>query len=263
MLMEPYDMPEIPRHILGSLILKEECNRYELAAATNHAYSAIYKATKILLKYELIEISKKEKNRRNPNIEVEYYRIKPLGILSFLRVSTTEFRDYLIGVPSPSYSLIDGTDKKWRSIFYNLLNYHPYLFPEQFQKLSKEIALVICPNYCHFIGGYYRQAMDELEKQQSLSNFGRYYISYRFLDLIEAKVNKKLPDNLEYEGSSELAETAEAYIKRLCQLMSKKDLEIIVGMVERTKLIDRQHLKKQIQEIDLLLNYLKDVKSEL
>lgn len=241
-------------------------SKYELSKIVGHAYSAIYKAIKLLLENELVEIGKKEPNQRNSNIEVEYYRITPLGIIRFLRYSTGELDEYCIGVPSPSYSLVDDPYGKWHSLLSSLIDNHNYLFPDEFQKLSREFVLVASADYCFCVGHYSTQAESELSSQKSLNDWdpGRHWMASKFLHLIEMKTKKRIRPRMEYFESVEEANLqpgARAYIKRVCQLMSEEDLRIIVDMVEKAKINEMEGFRKYFEEVNLILAYLTEVRS--
>jgi len=258
--------PDIQKAVLQCLIERRELSKYELSKIVEHAYSAIYKAMKLLSASELVEIARKEPNQRNSNIEVEYYRIAPLGIIRFLRYSTAELDAYCIGTPSPSYSLVDDSDGKWRSLLSILFDNHNYLFPDEFQKLSREFALVASADYCYCIGTYSTQAESELSSQKSLNDWdpGRDWMASKFLYLIEMKTKKSIHPQMKYFRSVEEANLqpgARAYIKRVCQLMSEEDLRIIVDMVENATISEKEGFEKYFKEVNLILTYLTEVKS--
>jgi hypothetical protein len=88
-------------------------------------------------------------------------------------------------------------------------------------------------------------------------------MSETFLVLIEAKTNKKAPFGADSRGAFPLYPRNEKYIKSLCQLMSKKDLEILVNVAEKLTLVRRNNYELVTEELEELSRYLKDVESEL
>lgn len=269
-------LTETQKSILGHLIDKKELNRYEISKATKHAYSGIHKAVKKLLRDGFIEISRKDKGQRNPNMEVEFYRITWLGIIEFLRSSKVELFQYAICNDSPSYSLINGSDKKWRRILLNLMRRHSGTFPEEFQEFSKDFALVLCADYC-FIHAYtgldptkwpLLDAVDDELKNEGLPctrgiPFAREYMNQNFRWLIEAKTNKRAPSGLDPHNKFLVYPWNEKYMETLCNLMDKKDLLVLVDLVERFTLILRRNYEATVENLEELLIYLKGVKSGL
>ena len=271
-------LTETEKFVLSFLVIEKELSKYEVYRAKKHAYSGIYKAVKNLLKNGLIEVSRKGEGERNPKIEVHYYRINLKGIYEFLRASKAELIQYAIANDSPSHSLVDGSDKKWRGIFLSLLKNYPSTFPGEFRDLSKEFALALCADYC-FIHAYTGEDpmkwafvdgdMDELAEEGLTRGMirgiplTREYMSETFLVLIEAKTNKKAPRGADSRGVFLLYPRNEKYIKSLCQLMSKKDLEILVNIAEKLTLVRRNNYELVTEELKELSRYLKDVESEL
>lgn len=267
-------LTETEKSILVHLVGKSELSRYGLSTITNLAYSGVYNAVRSLLENGLVKIRRTDKGQRNANIEVEYYGITPLGIVCFLRASLSELKDYLAG-----YSLIDVSFRnKWHNIFDNLLNHHSYVFPEEFQKLSREFALALCADYC-FIHAYAGEdptkwsvmdAVTEELRKKDLSrhmitgiSFGKEYMADLFLQIIESKTDKKAPMISGPRGAILLLHHGNEYIKSLCQFMSGKDLAILVEMVEKITLARRRNYKVILEQIKELSIYLKGVKSEL
>lgn len=277
---EEFQLTELQKEMLESLISSGELNRYELANLTGHAYSAIYKATNFLLKHNVIEISKTEESRRNSKIEVDYYKIRPLGVTDFLKASGAELWPYSLQGTS-FLSLINNPANYWHRIFSILLNDHPYIFPEEFRLLSRELAIALCPEYFKqyaysnedpskwlFLSGI----SEELQKRLPDTDFGtsvpsaiqHLFIIFQFL--IEAKMNKKMPSAgliPEITGSRiALYNIKESYKTKLCELISERDLSIILSFVHKIASILRRNASSSIQSLDDLLTYLEDTKSD-
>lgn len=278
---EEFQLTELQKGILESLIRNRELNRYELSKLTGHAYSAIYKATKFLLKNNVIEISKTEENKRNSRIEVDYYKIKYLGVTDFLKASGAELWPYSLRGESFA-SFIGNPTNYWHRIFSTLLRDHPYVFPPEFHMLSKELVLALCPEY--FMTYAYTNEdpgkwpalsslIDELDrripdKDQGTTNvpWAIQHLFHVFKLLIETKMNEEIPGKwIARSGNLTLIvlyDVDESYKKRLCKLMSERDLAIIISFVHRIASILKRNARNDVEVFDDLLTYLEGIKSD-
>lgn len=276
---EEFQLTELQKGILESLIRNEELNRYELSKFTGHAYSAIYKATNFLLKNNVIEISRTEENKRNSKIEVDYYKIEPLGVTDFLKASGAELEPYSLQGES-FLSLTNNPANNWHRIFSILLKDHSYVFPEEFQLLSRELSIALCPEY--FIQYAYTNEDPskwivlfgvEKELRKRLIDTGGMRvpsaIQHLFLVfklLIQAKMSAEIPSaKVEHELTHVrifLGDIKKSYEKRLCELMSEKDLVIMVNFVRDIALILKRNAVSSIRALDELLTCLEDFQSD-
>ena len=73
--------PVLPK-VLTFLARKTEANRWQIKKQLRVSYSNVYNAIEGLLKDKLIRISKTKRSAKNPKIDVDYYQLTFIGLLT-------------------------------------------------------------------------------------------------------------------------------------------------------------------------------------
>ena len=217
-------------------LFKEAERIQELKQNEKHtSYSTFHNSVKSLLKHQLIEVTKTQPSKKNPQIKVEYYKLTLAGIIKVLLPLFDRYR-WRADAPEELYNyaleLVGG-----------LLANYPEMYPPEFYELSDRFKKEIALDY---------NVMYVTGEVWTISPFIRAYMEDEsdaltfYLELLACKLGKLE----EWKGA----------IPPLLEYMTEKDVKIMVKLVERMMDYSEGLVKEAMEIIKPRREFLKTIK---
>lgn len=215
-------------------ISKESERRYKLKLIEKKlSYSAVLRGVNSLHKNKLIEVTKTQPSKKNTQIEVDYYKLSLAGVVKLLLPiygwrgePSEEIGDYALETVS------------------NLLKNYPEMYPLEYQEFSDSFKLAIAVGY---------SIMYVTSEIWEISPFIRAYTENEsdVLTYYIKLVRSKLGDFEEYKDDI------------LLNYMTKKDLNVMVRMIERLIELKDESMREIIEKSKSEKEDLKRIKDML
>lgn len=220
-----------------------EASKYDLFTKTGvsklrkkkTSYSAFHRSVNSLHEKRLIEVTKTIPSKKNPQIEVEFYKMSLAGIIRVLLP--------LFGLNKWRYEAPEEIHNYALEMVGGLLENYPEMFPAEFYELSDRFKMEIAIDYSimYVTGEIWDTSLFIRAYMEDKSDALTYYI-----DLLLIKIGEL----------EEWKETMPPFLEH----MTKKDIKVMSKLVER--LIDHSDgvIKEATENINSQREYLHVIK---